>query len=423
MKQVWPIGSLCGLSVVLACLVWQFGGVRTQDWSSGFLAVGILSLSWFCGPAPWGLPRTVTVLLGLAIAYVGFQLVPLPLYALRILSPERWAITMDLAPTFSVPSAVPLSVRPELTQFHWTKFMAYAATFALIFGIARNVRSPWMAAAPLLIVGVGEAAVGLSQIPSSNIHQPPHGTYVNRNHFAGLLETVFPFALVLAWRQMPRRFSWSIGSREVIWLAAAVSLAVLPAIAILASNSRMALAACLVSIGVVGWMISDRWTSWVVGLAILLSTAMLVLSAWRLADEPRFAIWRDGASVARAYALTGCGLGSFESALNPFKTSGPMARYDFAHNDYLQLLTELGVIGLMLMLALLFFAMREVWRAAREGRGDQRWVAIACIGAIAAVAVHSLADFNLYIPANAMAVAWVLGLGGGLNRLEGERYA
>ena len=98
--------------------------------------------------------------------YVGFQLVPLPLEALRALSPERWALTVGLAPAFEVPSAAPLSVHPEITRFHWTKFIAYVATFLLLFGITRNLRrTPWIVAAPLLLLGVGEAAVGLSTNP------------------------------------------------------------------------------------------------------------------------------------------------------------------------------------------------------------------------------------------------------------------
>ena len=214
---------------------------------------------------------------------------------------------------------------------------------------------------------------------------------------------------------MPRRLTWGIQPRAAIKLVGAVSLVVLPAAALLASNSRMALAASLVSLGLVGWMTTCHWTWWTAsGLAILLAGAMFSFSALHFKDEPRFAIWRDAVPVARSYALTGCGLGSFESALHPFKKSAPLARYDFAHNDYLQLFVELGVIGSTLLLALLLLTARSVWRTTRAGHGDRRAVAIACGGAIAAVAVHSLADFNLYIPANAMACAWVLGIGSGL---------
>ena len=59
---------------------------------------------------------------------------------------------------------------------------------------------------------------------------------------------------------------------------------------------------------------------------------------------------------------------------------------------------------------------RRVMRTAAEAESSQaRYVALACCGSLTAILLHSLVDFNLYVPANAMVVAWVLGLAEGVR--------
>jgi len=130
-----------------------------------------------------------------------------------------------------------------------------------------------------------------------------------------------------------------------------------------------------------------------------------------MAANVRTQIWGDTLRLLRAYPLTGCGLGAYEPALLPFKTVAPLNTVDYAHNDYLQLLAELGILGF----APLIFATgvaygRAVRHAIRLRRSPAAYLALATAGGLTALAIHSLADFNLYIPANAMAAAWLGGL-------------
>ena len=67
------------------------------------------------------------------------------------------------------------------------------------------------------------------------------------------------------------------------------------------------------------------------------------------------------------------------------------------------------------------------WRVVRQGVraiaawfGDGRYLGLASIGALTAIAIHSFTDFNLYIPANAMLLAWIAGLTAGLEFLPGR---
>ena len=87
---------------------------------------------------------------------------------------------------------------------------------------------------------------------------------------------------------------------------------------------------------------------------------------------------------------------------------------DYAHNDYLQLLAELGPFGLLGGLWLGGGILGGVI-AVRAKLPDQSLpVALACVGSLVAIGIHSVADFNLYIPANSMQLAWILGIASAL---------
>ena len=123
--------------------------------------------------------------------------------------------------------------------------------------------------------------------------------------------------------------------------------------------------------------------------------------------------------LIRAYPVFGCGLGGYETAFSRFKILGVLVTDDFAHNDYLQLLAELGLVGFMIGAALAFSVVRTALRSAvKSSDPEARYFAVACVGALSTIALHSLADFNLYIPANAMLLAWIAGMAMGVELPE-----
>ena len=100
----------------------------------------------------------------------------------------------------------------------------------------------------------------------------------------------------------------------------------------------------------------------------------------------------------------GVGLGSFETVFPRYQSFPSDAGWDHAHNDYVEALAETGLTGGALVLCALglffFLAFRNLRERLRFPTGQMQFAAaLGCCGLL----IHSFADFNLHIPANA---AW-----------------
>lgn len=104
-------------------------------------------------------------------------------------------------------------------------------------------------------------------------------------------------------------------------------------------------------------------------------------------------------------------MGSFVTAYPAHQRDAQDLLVEHAHNDYLEALTETGVLGGVLVLAAVIGFIRHTFtnlavRLKREASWIQLGAAVACCGLL----VHSFADFNLHIPANAAWFAFCAGL-------------
>jgi O-antigen ligase len=413
------------LGVVLAFAAIRHGAVLEADRFVMTLGAGAVAIACFLprkrgyelAPPlrPW-LRWPLFTLLGYGI----FQCVPLPPAILGALSPARAEIAAAVGGGWA-----PLSVAPTQTLF----LLMTLAVCVLTLLVARDAawkldERPWLAGIPIALIAVLEAGLGLAQFFSNQPGGVAHGTYVNRNHFSGLLEMALPFALAYA---LDVRLAAEPGRTQrwgpALGAATALAAGALILAGIVYSLSRMGFTAALVGLGagtaaLIGKRITHRGTRntkarWALvvlaaavvgGLFVYLPPDQLVSRFAQLAatDEisadTRVAVWRETLALVRAYPVFGCGLGGFETAFLKHKSVAPMNTVDYAHNDYLQGLAELGVVGFGLCLILAVVILREAWRKP------------AVVAALAAIALHSLVDFNLYIPANAMTLAWAAGL-------------
>ena len=290
-------------------------------------------------------------------------------------------------------------------------------------GAIPNTALAWIVIWPLVAVAGFESALGLAQFYTAGAANA-HGTYRSYDHFAGLLEMALPFAVmhgISAWRGGQSRFSSPL--RPALRAGASFAIAALLLIGTVDSLSRMGFLAALFALAMLGAAALPRKR----GLLALPAAALLLViylppdqlierfaqisTPDKIASQDRVAVWRETLPLIAAYPATGCGLGAFESVFARFKRHAPSIVDNYAHNDYLQYLAEVGIFGFALGLALVGGLLIAAARASsRHASAADRALARASLASMAALLLHSTVDFNSYIPANAFAFAWIAAL-------------
>ncbi len=434
-----------GIAISLTFAAVLNGGVDPSQWQWIAIIVSLSSCLCLAVRSKRTLDRGNSPELGILTAlllWMLFQLVPLPPALVKFLSPHRWdsAVAARLATGSPLGSWLPFSVAPAATLERLLYVVPAMAAFVAAREMGRwwGGRRLWLIAAPVIAVALIECWFGLDQffsVQAASLNpQVVRGTYVNRNHFAGLLELALPLAIMwaIAILYKAKKRGGEVPARAAIRSSMLLAIAAGLLTMVMASLSRMGFIASLAGIAVAafGWLLlrrekdhasTPKWR-WLIpivlplGVFALFSTNAMVL---RFADTPgpgemtadgRMQIWTEAIRLIGAYKWTGTGLGTFEQGLYPIRHLAPDFTFDFAHNDYLQILAELGLIGGLLAIAL---ALRVLWKPISvilESNSRHRALAVGLVGALLAIGLHSLVDFNLYIPANALAVAWLAGL-------------
>jgi O-antigen ligase len=127
--------------------------------------------------------------------------------------------------------------------------------------------------------------------------------------------------------------------------------------------------------------------------------------ASRVAVADRLAIWHDTLPVLRDFWLTGTGVGTFLTSMGVYQRSSPGVIFNQAHNHYLQVAAEGGLlVGLPVALALAAFV-RVAWRSLERDRSGMFWIRAGAASGLSGVAIQSLWETGLTVPANAAMAA------------------
>lgn len=434
---------------------------------AGLIGAVCLAVLAFGGTAPSFFAVTQVIILGLGVVFllsgkysrlvaVRIPVVsPLLLVALVLL--QICPLPVSLAPIFGrarnelpAGSYFTVSMARYQTVSHLLLLVTYLTAFFLTLFLCRDRNAKKRLVFALVSLGVFESLYGLIQYLTGwqqifayvkkYYLEEATGTYINRNHFAGFLEMILPFAMVLALRWthlLSRNTSGGAGTfRKIVSRTELVSvvfwlfLAILISAALVLSRSRMGIISALVSLVAI---LALAGTSTVrprtrAAVAALFFLGVLGLIVWigsdpvmsrfetlgqeyTLSGQSRVSIWRDTLGLIRQHPFLGTGLGSFSVAYTPVQTAFLNLLVEHAHCDYLEVATELGLPGAILVFGSIFWVLAETAR--RYGKLEERFdkaICLACIGSIGAILVHSLADFNLYIPANALVFTTILAL-------------
>lgn len=313
---------------------------------------------------------------------------------------------------------------PYGTREAGLKLLTYAAIYWTTLQVigASAISEVQSFAKIVLIFGAAIALFGICQFISSpgavygtQYDGSPFGPYINHNHFAGLIELLFPVALASVLNPSYDGARAAVAGFALVLITCAVALAgsrggaicvAIEAVtlAVVAARGiyskrwkvRSAAVVCIVLVAVTGFAILDS------GGSARRYKELLKHPAETIADRGLMA--RDAVRVWMAHPFVGAGLGSYSLAVLSTNSVSGERVVDHAHNDYLELLAEGGLVAGLIAVAGAALLLASVSQHLKQARatfdGMLKFAAgVGCIGFL----LHSVADFNFHIPANA---AW-----------------
>jgi O-antigen ligase len=238
----------------------------------------------------------------------------------------------------------------------------------------------------------------------------PFGPYVNRNHFAGFAELLIPLALV----------PLVLGKVRKERLFIVVLFALVPIVALLLAASRGGIVSFAVEMVVlILVLLAQRVRGRAVVLVGMVVLVAVLAVSWigvrqvlqRFGSDQsmdisfgkRGSMSRDSWRIFMDHPVLGTGLGTIQLVFPPYDSLYDGKIVNHSHNDYLEALAETGSLGGLCCLWFLCVLLAESWRSLRNvgssfGAAVNLSGLVGCSGFLA----HSLADFNLHIPANAL---------------------
>ncbi len=410
--------AIMEISAGLACLLFFFSLIKHQQ--DLHQVPGLLPLALF-------------------LLYLLFGLVPLPPFIVELISPNAFKIHQITHSLTDHPSWMTLSLNPKATLSEFFRYTTYVMFYVLTIQL---LKSKTMLKATALTIAVFGGLLAFSSILQFYLtddmalwfrHSPVNsivvGPYANHNHYAGLMEMIFPVVLGLFLFYRPRIGNTSIirGIAEIfnqekanIHILIGTS-ALLILISIFVSLSRGAMISTCLSLVVFTCFLMQRkisrGNSTMLIAVIILAVLCIGWFGWdqiferfaRLKNaqgviyEYRLDFWKDTINIIRDYGLTGSGFGTYSSIYPLYATISSQLLLTHAHNDYLELLAEGGMIGFSLVAAFFisfFYKTHTVFTRRRDAFCI--YLYIGCISAISAILFHSFTDFNLHIGANGL---------------------
>jgi O-antigen ligase len=270
------------------------------------------------------------------------------------------------------------------------------------------------------------------------------GTYISPNNFAGFLEMLLPLALayILVGRMKPvTRILLGYATLVMLagmamtfsrggWAAATASVLVLLGALIFHRNHRIPALLLLVALAAGGTVFVTNYLSKTLSYIQRMETD--------LQGKPenilnfRQGMWTAAEQMWRDHFWWGVGPAHYNYCFREYRPENIQLNPDRAHNDYLNLLADWGTAGGIIVLAgmvTLGAGLRKTWKYVRPaendfGRGLSNRFAffLGASAGLLALAVHSVVDFNLHIPANAITGVTLLALLSSNLRFATERH-
>jgi O-antigen ligase len=316
-------------------------------------------------------------------------------------------------------------------RIDWTRCLVYTALFFVVLNNAHRKSSIQILVGVLLVVGVAVSAYAIWQfIADSNfvyaLRRPEQydgrgsGTYICPNHLAGFLELLAPVAIAGALAGKSAHLV-RIGSGYAgLVLVAGIGVSV----------SRGAWIACALAVGLIFTIVfmAHSWRTRIALLVVGIVASVVAVIGFRQSEfiqqrfndtfrvegqiaDMRWNIWSGAINIWKQEPWLGVGPNHFNLHFPNHRPGFFQMSPERAHNDYLNVLADHGIIGFALFTligASLIWAVVVIWphlsRRGSETRGKRSGkyaYVLGIVGGLSALLFHSMTDFNLHVPANA----------------------
>ena len=422
--------------LVVGWTTFAFAGLYPSLLLVPALVLGVLALA-YRDWASIGARPAYDAWLAVVVAGIALQMVPLPRALVDFVSPGAHDAWQQLS--LSVPSMVPLSIDAPRTR---RALLATIAAF-LVFLVGRQTFSSGgvrVAIRGVAYTGMLLAAIALAQAATARgliywrwkpveAGADPFGPFVNRNHFTTWAILAIPMTLGylaahsaahahrstahMLWR---RRILMMIDARA-IGLTAAACLMLVALILTQSRSGLLGIAAASATALVLrarGRPSGGR-TAWWIAAGILVVAGLTIaqispaalggrIASVRASATGRLLIWHDTMAIVRDFWLTGTGAGTYVTSMLLYQRS-PGWFFNQAHNHYLQVVSEGGLLlGVPVFTALgLYFG--RAWRTLMSDHSGMYWVRAGAFSGLVGVAAQCLWETGLTMPANALLAA------------------
>ena len=392
----------------------------------------------------------------LLLGFMGLQLIPLPSQIVQVISPASWEAYRPVYDLSQSNSWIPITVNQKATLQELLRIGGYAFFYVLTVQVLRNRKMLRTIVYFLAVLASAIAFVAIMQQFSSEgsiywlrsvSSRNPGGPWVNINQYSAFIAALCPLIFSLFLYSKPVKggnttfrehlvtlFSSTQSNRHIL-LGGSFILLVLSVFISLCRGGIMAVCGAMIVFALLAGYKKKNFTKATVWAAILGALLVITWIGWQpVLDEldktftqdgtisdVRFQLWDDTASIIKDYIYTGSGFGTYMDVYPSYKTIANNLIYDHAHNDYLELLTDGGIVGFCLAtwfcLSVLLYGLRNI-RIRRD-----RFAILLGIGSITSIITllgHSTVDFNLHNGAIGLYFFFLCGL---LVAVTSNRYS
>ncbi len=386
--------------------------------------------AWFFRRKPLVMPGAIPLLLLLAL--MGLQIVPLPPAVVKLLSPQTYAAYLPALDLSNQGQWLPLSINQKVTIQEMLRIAAYALAYMLTVQLLSCPRALKRTVDIVVFLAIGVALLAILQNFSSpgkiywfravpeNAH--PFGPWINPNQFSGYIEMLSPLALALflfykpriasdaTWRERlvnmftrpasNRYFYYGFGATLLVFAVfvslcrggiISVTLASVT-FAILYSTKKLHRSRLTLFLMICCVFLAVSWFGW----DVVLKEFNHGFDSEGLIRDARTTLWMDSLRIIRDFPVIGSGFGTFQLIYPSYQTLPGHSIFVHAHNDYLELLTDGGVVGFLLAAWFVVAVLRHGWKKVRIRRDQYAvLVGIGAISGIFAMLMHSVTDFNM----------------------------